>query len=437
MPMDVTITVERSYLHRVRERVYSLAGKGMMSLASQGITSANNFATGILMGRLCPKEEYGLYALGLSLLLLVNDFQLTLISTPYGVYSPRLQPAERRWYAGSTFVHQMVFSAAAAFLLLCGLIAVYVGVAPQKFGRVIEVLAAVVVFILLKDFIRQTCFAAMNVRGALLLDGATALIQVGCLSLLAYRGALSAERTFLVAGTACGLASAGWLLSNRRLFTIEMKRVLPDLRQKWPLVKWILASQILWISAMSLYPWFIAAFLGVRANALWAACQSAIVAGNLISVAAQNLLGPKLVHVLAREGVAEMRGTVLRSTRLLLVIMSLLSLLFALFGNSLVTLMYGKAYEGHGVVVAILAINLAVSALTFPFSRGLFALERADLDFRINVAVVLSLLPGIWLVRTFGLPGAALGLLAANSVSVILRGFAFNRLASDRGAAAA
>jgi O-antigen/teichoic acid export membrane protein len=419
---------DRGPIPRFRNRLYSLAGTGLMSLASQGINSSNNFVSGIIMGRLCPKEEYGLYALGLSLVLLITDFQSTLISTPYIVYSPRLQSHDRRRYAGSTFIHQIAFSAITAFLLLCGLGAVYAGMAPQGFTRVLEVLAAVIVFIMLKDFIRQMCFASLNVKAALFVDSMAALIQIGCLTLLAYSGALSADRTFLVVGISCGLTSAGWLFANRGLFVVELKQVLPDLRQKWSLVKWVTASQILWILAMSLYPLLLATFQGVQANGIWAACQSVIMIGNLIGVAAQNLLGPKLVHVLAQRGVSEMRSMIFKSTVVMFVIMSMLCILFVVFGNSLVVLFYGRKYDGYGLVVSILALNLAVSSMTYPFSRGLFALERADLDFMVNLAVVVTLLLGVWLVRTFGLPGAALGLLAANALSVLLRGIAFNRV---------
>jgi len=418
-----------------RNRWYALASAGMMSLGSQGINSANNFVTGIIMGRFCPKEEFGLYALGFSLVLLIIDFQTTLISTPYIIYSPRLEHEDRRRYAGSTFLHQIALSAIAAFLLVCGVGAVSAGLAPEGFTRVLKALAAVIVFIMLKDFIRQMCFASLNVKAAFLLDSASTVIQVCCLSLLAYRGALSADRTFLIAGLACGLAAAGWLFANRDLFVMKLKQVLSDFQQKWSLVKWLLASQILWISAMGLYPWLIAAFHGVRANGIWAACQSVIMIGNLVAVAAQNLLGPKLVHVLARGGVMEMRAMIFKSVLLMALIMSLLCIACALFGNSLIVLFFGRAYSGYGSVVSILAVNLAVSSLTYPFSRGLFALERADMDFKINVAVVLSLLPGIWLVRAFGVAGAAFGLLAANALSVLLRGIMFNRVSlADTGA---
>jgi O-antigen/teichoic acid export membrane protein len=427
--MDSAVVADKSVLHKLWERLNALAGIGFMSLASQGINSANNLITGIIMGRLCPKEEYGLYALGFSLVMLITDFQSTVISTPYMIYSPRLYGEDKRRYAGSTLVHQLAFSSITLFILLCGLGAVYSGMAQQSFMPVLEILVIVIVFVMMKEFIRQMCFAALNVKAALLLDAIVAVAQICCLSVLAYYGALSARRSFIVIGIVCAVTSTVWLLANRYMFVVKLKLILPDLRQKWTLVKWITASQLLWIATMGLYPWILAAFQGVRANAVWAAAQSVMMIGNLISVAAQNLVGPRLVHVLAEAGVSDMRRVIFKSALLMVFIMSVLSIFFIVFGNALVVFVYGSSYEGYGSIVSVLALNLVVSSATYPFSRGLFALERADLDFLVNLAVVITLFLGIWLVRTFGLLGAACGLLAANSLSALLRGVVFNRIA--------
>jgi O-antigen/teichoic acid export membrane protein len=99
-------------------------------------------------------------------------------------------------------------------------------------------------------------------------------------------------------------------------------------------------------------------------------------------------------------------------------------------GGRVVTLLYGHQYAGNGLVVAILAFNLAVSAVAFSFSRALLAIERADVDFLVSfVALFIMLTLGLWLVRSFGIPGAALGMLIANTAASGVRAFAFMRRA--------
>ena len=68
-------------------------------------------------------------------------------------------------------------------------------------------------------------------------------------------------------------------------------------------------------------------------------------------------------------------------------------------------------------------------AAAFPFSRALFAIERADIDFLVSfVALFIMVTMGFWLVRAFGPLGAALGFLTANFITCAVKAVAFLRL---------
>jgi len=63
--------------------------QGLLSLGDQAVASITNFATGVIIARASSKEQFGLYMLGFTLILLVTDLQTSLIATPYMVYAPR------------------------------------------------------------------------------------------------------------------------------------------------------------------------------------------------------------------------------------------------------------------------------------------------------------------------------------------------------------
>jgi O-antigen/teichoic acid export membrane protein len=99
-----------------------------------------------------------------------------------------------------------------------------------------------------------------------------------------------------------------------------------------------------------------------------------------------------------------------------------LCLILLVFGGSLMARLYGAKYAGNGTVVSVLAVNLLVSAAAFTFSRSLFAIGRADVDFMVNFAALFVLLTlGLWLVRAWGPLGAAYGLLIANIAASVPR----------------
>jgi O-antigen/teichoic acid export membrane protein len=413
-------------------RLFGMAQTGSLSLVSQGVTSATNFLSGIIIARLCSKEQFGLYALSLSIVLFLNEFQNALITMPYMIYSPRTGGNDRREYTGSALVQQFTFSFSASLLLLLSSVIASRGFGPGGLAEVLRVLALFTVFITLKDFARQFSFATLRPRTALLLDLCAAVVQIGSLWLLFRLGSLSASGSFVAIGVACGVASTVWLVFNRGFFLPKYVRVLPDFLRNWRPARWIIASHLLWTLAMSLYPWLIGAFHGITANAVWGACVGAAALGNVILLGAQNVTGPRILYAFAKGGVAGMKEFVWASSKLLMLIMSGVSVFYLVFGNNLLVLFYGNAYKGDGLTVFVLTLNLIIGSLSFALGRGLFAMERADMECLINAISALALFAlGIWFVRALGPLGAGLGLLVTSVISGAVRIAVFRRV-TDR-----
>ena len=405
------------------------ARQGGLSLIDQGVVSATNFLTGVIIARACSKEELGLYMLGFSLILLVTDLQTSLIATPYMVYAPRLKGEAHASYTGSTLIHQMGLCLLIVLGLIGGEIAVRHGVGPRGLGPVLYALIAMATFITLREYARRICFACLKVKRALLLDAGIAAGQIGGLLLLARFGLLSASRAYWLMGVVCGAAVLGWLWSERSFYRLRISESLVDLKRNWTLGKWVFASGLVWAISMNLYPWMLAAFHGTASAGIWAACLGAVALGNPAVLGIQNFLGPKIAHVHAKEGGRSLRTYVLRASGLVALPMLLFCVAMTFLGGSLVTLLYGHSYAGNGLVVAFLAINLAVSIISFSFSRALFAIERADVDFAVNfVALFIMVTLGLWLVRSSGAVGAAIGLLIANTAASGVRYIAFRTL---------
>lgn len=407
--------------------------QSILSLADQAVASAANFATGIIIARACTKEELGLYMLGFSLILLATDLQTSLILTPYMVYAPRLKGRAHALYTGSTLIHQLVFSLLITFALVCGAFAVRIRVGPRGLGPVLWALVAVIALIMFREFGRRVCFARLKLKNAFLFDMFIATGQISGLLLLARLGFLSASRAYWVIGLACGIAVLWWLWSEGRFYHPRMRESLGDLKKNWILGKWIFASGLVWAVSMNLYPWFLAFFHGTASAGVWSACLGVVSVGNPALMGLQNLVGPKISHRYAAEGCRGLRQFVIKITVLIALSMSFLCLVLIFWGGRLITLLYGRQYAGNNLVVAVLALNLLVTATAFSFSRALFAMERAEMDFLVNFAALFMMfIMGLWFVRALGPLGAAFGLLGASFVASTVRFWVFLKL-SDRG----
>ena len=255
-----------------------------------------------------------------------------------------------------------------------------------------------------------------------MVDSCVAVGQIGGLLFLAYLGVLSASRAYWMIGAACGLGTLAWLIWVRTEFKLRISRAIMDLGHTWAFGKWLFASALLWTLSMSLYPWFLAGFHGTASAGVWAACLGIVAIGNPLLIGAQNFLGPRIAHSFAEGGVGALRRFAFRTSMIFSSMMIPLCLILLVFGGSLMGRLYGSKYSGNGAVVSVLAVNLLVSGAAFTYSRALFAMERADMDFKVGfVALAVQLAVGLWLVRAWGPIGAASGLLMGNTGACAVR----------------
>lgn len=408
-------------------------GKGVVALADQGVVSAANFLTGLIIGRSCSKEQLGLYMLGLTVIMSAMNVQGCLISTPYTIYSPRLQGVDLKRYTGSTFLHHLALSVLIIIILAITGMVLSLGFGPLGLARVVKTLMFVSSFILLWDYARRISLAALEMQNALILDSCILVLQVGVLLILAKFGYLSVVRSYWVIGTACGVVTLGWFLLNRKNFKLSLKDAITDLLQNLSTTLWIFGSGVLWMISNYLYPWLLAAFHGTASTAVWAVCQGVVGLCNPLFMGLQNSFIPQIAHAFAEGKINALRRSALHTT----VIMGLMILPFCIvllmFGGLLVSGLYGSRYAGNGLVMSVLAVNLLISSLAFVPARALFTVERADIDFRIGiVSLVLLFTCGIWLVKRFGPAGAALGLLLRNCTYLFMLLAAFFSIVRSR-----
>ena len=226
--------------------------QGFLSLADQAVASVNNFAYwGLIIARAASsKEEFGLYMLGFTLILLVTDLQTSLIATPYMVYAPRLQGRAHAQYTGSTLIHQVVFSLLTTLVVIGAACAARFGVGPHGLEPVLWALAGVGSLIMLREFVRRICFASLKLRTVFVFDVFIGVGQICGLLVLAHFKLLSAARAYWVIGATCGLAVLCWLWLNRHHYYLRFDESVLDLKRNLIFGKWVFASGLLWTASV-------------------------------------------------------------------------------------------------------------------------------------------------------------------------------------------
>lgn len=150
---------------------------GMASIFDQAVVSATNFATTLIIARLCTKADVGVYYLAWTLVLFIVAAQGNLISVPYTIYCRRREGRSLASYSGSMLVHQL-FTSALAMLCLWGLTIFFsLGFGPQAMRSLGWVLICAAPFILLREYARRFLFAHLKLTAAVVMD-----VSVSCIN---------------------------------------------------------------------------------------------------------------------------------------------------------------------------------------------------------------------------------------------------------------
>jgi O-antigen/teichoic acid export membrane protein len=395
----------------------------------QGVVSIANFLTGIIVARTCTKHDFGLYAVVMTLALAASNFQQALIAGPYTVYMRKHAGENARPYAGSVLIHQFLLSITLALGLL--LAAAILQLIPDRadLGHVILALAAAIVFILLREFARQFSFAELASHHALAIDLVVVTVQVTSLAALAWTGAMTASRAYLVWGIAAACGGLGWLGVRHALFSPQRKRIRRDFSENWTYARWVVAQCIVFILGVQVYPWFLLHHHGEAANGALAACMGVVFLANPFVLGLGNFIAPRAVHALHDHGLPGLRRVVRRFCLFFLASMGGFALLLCLAGDFILQIIYTQKYAGHGIAIAILAISQWIWAITIPINYGLNALERPDAAFKsLAISTVFSLTAGFLLVREFAETGVALGLLCSNTIAFLYNSLTYRRV---------
>ena len=406
-----------------------VTGQQGMALIDQAVVSCTSFVTMIVVARASNAESLGLYALATSLLLPCVSIQDSLITLPYTICRHRTAMAPRdhaggflMWSAGLSLVVMLVFG--------LGAIGLSVGSAGSDLIEMALVLLAIVPFALLRDFGRRFEFAHLEMGRALILDIAAAVLQIAALCLLARRGSLSPSSAFVAIGMASAVAGFAWLRSARGHFSWR-----PDLpravaAEGWDAGKWLFATQITLSLQIYATYWLLGLIAGFGATGVYAACASLAMMANPLLIGLSNVIAPQGALALKQGGLPLLRREVQRNTSMLVAAMVAFCVLVLVGGKSALAVVFpNQDLTGHTDVLVVLSLGMLATAAGMPSSKGLAVMDQPRAVFGSGLlALVVTVVLVTLLASSFGLTGAAVGVLLGNLTGSIARCWGFAAL---------
>jgi len=404
---------------RPRNRARGLA---VLALADQCVISGVSFLTTIIIGRACGKMELGLYALGMSVVLLAIAAQQSLISAAHTVFSVRLEGLAYRRYNGSIALQFVALNL--VIMLGLGVVATLAYVAGSEGGtaQVLVVLVVVCPSVLVREFARRFQFARFQTVSAFLLDTAIAVLQVALLGGLMALSWLSGATGLLAVGCASALVGLFWGVTNRREFELSGTDHAAEFARGWRFGRWVFGGQMLFTSVAFVIQWTIAYLMDEAAVGVYSACMTLVLLANPVVLGLQNLLSPSIAKAMHDGGVVRVRQLVGQSTLALSLMLSAFVAVLGLWGDAILVALYGESFAGNGLVVALLGGGMLATATGVSSNHGLRTLERPELNFMASLGGLLTGVTTAYLmIPSWGVSGAAMGFAISCTITSAVR----------------
>jgi O-antigen/teichoic acid export membrane protein len=392
-------------------------GKGIWAIGDRALFSLSNFGINIVLARLLSPHDYGAFTLTYAIFLLLGAGHTALLTDPMLVFGAGTYKERFSGYIDVLLQAHWAFSAAAGVLLLLAALGImFTG--QSVLATSIVVLAFASPLILLQWLLRLACYVRLEPHRAayagasymtFVLLGIYGLEHVGWLSPTTSIGLM-------------GIASLGSVVGIMRSF----RRQRPPVREPhlfhevvadhWSYSRWIVGSNALaWIPQSSFYL-LLPAWGGLGASAALKALMNLIMPLLHIYWALAGVVVPTLVR--ARERAAF--GQIVRLILSLWLSGALLYwILLGTFNRPLVDWFYNGRYSEHAGLLWIIGILPILYGGELLFNSVLRSRERPDQIFWASVvSTVVVLTVGVALIVTWGLRGAAIGLLFSPIVNL-------------------
>lgn len=380
-------------------------GKAGWAVLDQGLFTFANFLFNVLLARWLSTNEYGMFTIAYTTLLLLATVHTALLTEPMlvfgsGKYSKRVSD-----YLGVVSLAHWLGTGLFTILSLCiGLF--FWSVKRPAEAQTVWALALSSPFILFLWLVRRACYVRRSPHLAGHAGIMYLLIMVLLMFLLYQSEGITVPIAYLVLGTA-SLVSGTWLVIRLRIKLLPLKRegLVNDVgRDHWTYGRWsIMTGVLMWIPGQSIY-FLLSIWVGLDQCAGLRALANLIMPYVLVCTALGTVLTPSLVRALGKPNFRIITVKYL----LFLVGGGVLNwLVIGLASTTLIKWLYNGLYTEYAHLLWILGGLPVFAAIIGVFGAVLRSLQQPALIFwSYVISSIFALTIGIGLIAKWGITGA-------------------------------
>jgi O-antigen/teichoic acid export membrane protein len=394
-------------------------GNAGWACIDQGLFAASNFALNLLLARWLDSNEYGLFTVGYTVLLLIATFHTALLTEPMLVFgSGKYRDHLGRYLGVVSLAHWVGMAFFTILAMSLGVIFWYTG--NGNIAQIICALGFAGPSILFLWIMRRACYTRLNPSLAGYAGVLYLVLMVLQIMAIFQIGWLSMSLAFGILGSA-SLITGVWL-------AVQLRMEWPSFRKNellkqvgtdhWSYGRWsIMTGILMWVPSQIFY-FILPLWVGLEEVAGLRALVNLIIPYTLICTALGTVLIPTLVSV---QGQPFFQKLMRKYLFFLIGAGALYWLCIGLASTTLIEWMYNGLYLEYANLLWILGGVSFFSGIIAIFGSVLRALQKPNFIFWSYVcSSVVALTVGLGLAAVWGIFGAVLGMIISYATTAVV-----------------
>jgi len=379
------------------------------ALLDQGVISAVNFLTGILLARYLGIVEFGIFTLAWLAVEFLHSIQHSMIIAPMMSIAPKQPESDKDAYFGAVILQQVLLVLVCFVCLVVGMLGVVLIYPDWEFAGLVGPLSAAVVTCQLQNFARRYLFTVHRPAIAFFGDAARYGAQFVILAWLLLKTDMNVGQTlWVIAGTAA--IATIFTLFFIGTVTFRLKPFQDALGRHWHFSKWLLSSEIMRWATGNLFVVAGGAMIGAAAVGTVRAAQNLVGMCHILILGLENVVPVRAAQRLHTRGVLPMVDYFKKVTLLGGGVVGFIVIVMGIAPEFWLNLFYGSEYAGQGYLVQLWCAVYFISFLSVVPNFGLKTMEDTrSLFVAFMASAVFSVVSIYPLISWLGVAGIVIG----------------------------
>jgi len=396
--------------------------QGIIVVLDFGLMSLASFAITVLLAKSVMPEEYSLYVLATSLIMMMLSIHNSLVAIPLTVMVPKLEGQAKKSFIGVGLFITVII----ALLFLVSLILYIHHTDGQyektnQFNLLLSLFSFWAFFYVLREQMRFSMLADLNVKSGFIANVTGSVLILLSLFFLFFNHELTLQTLLYGLMLSTFVPSTIMLIVQNKNINFTFSGFVINAQKYWEIGKWNLMNAFLYSGSNLSIPWLILFFSDKKSVAVYGICSAFASVANPLLRGVNGYLFPKMSHGYKDEGDSELWRLTKLSMIIMLIPFTAWLLLLSIWGDELLTLFYSKDYAGYQGVLLLIVFKMTIETISTPINSALQTIEKAYvLTAVFALGLLITLTAGLKLIQVYGLIGAAiLGVISSLVMAII------------------